>query len=226
MSHRMHRFPFTLFLAAGLLLGASAPSAAGLTPDQAALLADADPAEVGKWKKKCAKCHGDDGISDDDEVPHLAGQNARYMFRQLLAFKNDAREGGRMNKTARKLSDRDMANLVALYSTTPLPPMRDEPVPAAPALVTGGDPGRQLESCAKCHGDNGLGSNEKYDAPALAGMPYDYFVATMEAFRDGSRANDDDGVMRDAAKALTDAEMEALADYYLALGKRQRLPAN
>ena len=55
-------------------------------------------------------------------------------------------------------------------------------------------------------------------------MPKPYFVATMQSFKDGSRQNDADAVMRDAAKTLSVAEIDALAAYYLALGKRQPLP--
>ena len=130
-----------------------------------------------------------------------------------------------MNKTARKLSEQDMANLAALYTTRTLPPMADTPVPDAPPLVNSGDPARKLESCASCHGEDGRGKSDKYHAPALAGMPYDYFVATMKAFAEGGRRNDADQVMRDAARAMTDAEISAAAEYYLALGKRQRQPA-
>jgi cytochrome c553 len=46
----------------------------------------------------------------------------------------------------------------------------------------------------------------------------------MTAFRDGERANDADGVMRAAAKGLSDDEIGSLARYYLALGGRQPLP--
>lgn len=203
----------------------SAASGASAADGHAQLLAGADPGAVTeKMLKTCAKCHGDEGISDDDEVPHLAGQRASYMLRQLIAFKTDAREGGRMNKTARKLSEQDMANLSTLFAAKTLPPMRDEPVPSAPALVTAGDAGRNIKACSECHGSDGRGKQAEYDAPALAGMPFDYFVATMHAFADGGRSTDKDRVMREPAAALNEGEVDQLAAYYLALGKRQRQP--
>lgn len=41
--------------------------------------------------QQCAACHGQDGIARDMEVPHLAGQNERYLLNQIMAFKNGTR---------------------------------------------------------------------------------------------------------------------------------------
>jgi len=211
-------------LAGALLLAAAGTSAGVLSAEQQQVLAAGDPAEAAGPAKKCGKCHGESGVSDDDEIPHLAAQPASYLFKQLLDFAADRRDGGRMNKTARKLSEQEMANLVALFASTELPPMQDEPLPPEPKLVSSGDTARNLSPCKDCHGADGKGKADKYDAPALAGMPRPYFVAAMQSFKEGSRQNDADAVMRDAAKTLSVAEIDALAAYYLALGKRQPLP--
>ncbi|MOA47635.1 Cytochrome c-552 [compost metagenome] len=50
--------------------------------------------------------------------------------------------------------------------------------------------------------------------PRLAGQSREYFVDQMNAFRSGSRQNDDVGVMRAFAQRLTDSEIQALAAYY------------
>lgn len=190
-----------------------------------AALAAADPSRVTpKLMKKCKKCHYETGVSDDPEIPHLAGQTASYMYKQLQDFKADRRDGGRMNKTAKKLSDQQMADLVVYYAAKSLPEEDGVSAPAAPGLVSDGDAGRSIDACADCHGSDGRGKKDQYDAPALAGMPYDYFIYAMESFRDGERANDADGVMGKAAKPLGDDEIASLAGYYLALGKRNRMP--
>ena len=129
-----------------------------------------------------------------------------------------------MNKTARKLNDQQMGDLVAYYAAKSLPAQDGVSVPAAPGLVGDGDAGRGMHACADCHGSDGRGKKDKYDAPALAGMPLDYFIYSMESFREGERANDADGVMGKAAKDLSDDEIATLADYYLALGKRTPMP--
>lgn len=207
-----------LFAAAPMLPGATASA-------DPAMLSAADPQRVSaKLLKKCSKCHGDEGVSDDPEVPHLAAQSAAYMYKQLQAFKDDIREGGRMNKTAKKLSDQEMADLSVMFSANTLPEEAGVTTPAAPGLVSGGDAARGIDACGDCHGADGRGKQDKYEAPALAGMPKLYFTTTMEAFRSGERTNDADGVMGKSAKQLSDDEIGSLASYYLALGKRKPLP--
>ena len=218
------RQPLTVLIAiAALTLGGLATiTTAHAEP---AALANGDPARVTpKLLKKCAKCHYQTGISDDPEIPHLAGQRASYMYKQLQDFKADARDGGRMNKTAKKLSDQQMGDLVTLFATKPLPSEDGVTLPATPTLVTDGDPSRKIDACASCHGDDGRGKFETYDAPALAGMPLPYFEMMMQAFRDGDRTNDADGVMGTSAQGLSDEEITSLGEYYLALGGRKPMP--
>jgi cytochrome c553 len=49
----------------------------------------------------------------------------------------------------------------------------------------------------------------------LAGMESSYFVRAMHAYRDGLRVNDVSKGMSQFAKHLTDAEINALATYYV-----------
>jgi len=183
-------------------------------------LAQADAQRAQAKLKKCARCHGDNGVSEDAEIPHLAGQPASYLFTQIQHFVADRRDGGRMNKMVRKLDEQMRADLAKYYSTQELPPQGGVNPPPAPPLVSTGDAGRKLDSCASCHGDEGLGKKDTYDAPALAGMPKTYFSSSMISFADGSRATDENAIMQEVAKALSTAEIESLASYYLALGKR------
>ena len=77
----------------------------------------ADPA-AGKQKVTgmCAVCHGVDGIAKNPDAPHLAGENAEYIIRQLKAFKSGERKHEQMSIVAQSLSDDDMANIAAWYS--------------------------------------------------------------------------------------------------------------
>ncbi len=194
-----------------------------LAADASALLASADASRVDKLQSKCARCHGDGGVSDDPEIPHLAAQQASYLFRQLQHFKAGERDGGRMNKMIRKLDDQQLADLAVHFAARELPGQDGVSAVAAPALVTDGDQGRGIEACASCHGDDGRGKQGNYDAPALAGMPLTYFATSIESFADGSRQSDVEGVMGKIARALTDAEIQTLASYYLAHGGRNPL---
>lgn len=67
----------------------------------------------------CAACHGPDGIARDVEVPHLAGQNERYLFNQMMAFRSGKRAHKEMRFMARTMSVEEIAALAAYYAALP-----------------------------------------------------------------------------------------------------------
>ena len=81
--------------------------------------------------------------------------------------------------------------------------------PDVEALVTQGND-RGATGCATCHQANGAGQAQA-GFPRLAGMDSDYFTRQLQAFRDGTRSNP---VMVPIAKALSDEEGRALAEYF------------
>ena len=78
-------------------------------------------ADVAAGKQKaqqvCAVCHGPLGIATAPETPNLAGEPAGYIARQLNAFKSGARKHEVMAVIAKPLSDEDIANLGAWFSS-------------------------------------------------------------------------------------------------------------
>lgn len=81
-------------------------------------LVQAADIEAGKAKSAmCAACHGPAGISAMDMWPNLAGQKAGYLVKQLKAFKDGTRTDPSMSPMAAPLTDEDMANLAAYYSS-------------------------------------------------------------------------------------------------------------
>ena len=68
-------------------------------------------------------------------------------------------------------------------------------------------------SCAACHGTDGR-TVEGSAIPSLAGLPKDYHVLQMKAFKDGTRPAT---VMHQITKGLTDAQIDTIATYYAAL---------
>ncbi len=180
-----------------------------------ALLASGDPGN-GKAlakERKCAKCHGDVGVSDEPGDANIAGLRASYIYKQLRDYKDGKREDRDMKKATRDLDDREMADLAAWFASLP---------PAMPGggrveksigrLVYRGDPSRMIKACSACHGRDGRGG--QYDYAAIAGQNRDYFVDTISAFKDGSRVNDVYSRMRLIAEALTADEIKGLAEYY------------
>jgi cytochrome c553 len=64
-------------------------------------------------------------------------------------------------------------------------------------------------TCANCHGTEGRSVTK--EVASLAGLPKDYIVAQMRAFRDGTRSAT---IMPQLAKGYNDAQIESLADYF------------
>jgi cytochrome c553 len=81
-------------------------------------VAIAGDAAAGKDKSAmCAACHGAAGVSPMDAYPNLAGQKAAYLAKQLHAFRDGTRENMMMGPVAKGLSDEDIENLAAYYSS-------------------------------------------------------------------------------------------------------------
>lgn len=78
----------------------------------------AGDAGVGKTKAAmCAACHGAAGISAIPMYPNLAGQKEAYLAKQLKDFKSGTRKDPVMGAMAMGLSDTDVANIAAYYSS-------------------------------------------------------------------------------------------------------------
>lgn len=67
----------------------------------------------------CAGCHGAYGIGLSEEFPNLAGQKQSYLVKQLKAFKNGNRIDPTMNAMAQSLSEKDIQQLAAYFSSLP-----------------------------------------------------------------------------------------------------------
>lgn len=172
---------------------------------------DATRGEAVVKKARCAKCHGDTGVSDEDDTPSLAGQTAAYTFKQLIDYKTKRRENRSMRKAVRKLSPRDMADLGAFYEAqTPEKQAGGEP----PHLAINGDRSRLLLACNDCHNESQEFRSQMEIPATLTGQKPEYFVETMKEFQSGDRTNDLFGRMRFIAGRLTDDEIASLAAYY------------
>jgi cytochrome c553 len=95
-----------LAAAAACVLAAAAPAARA--QDSAAGKARAGP---------CAVCHGANGLAVAPDAPNLAGQSAIYLAAQLKAYRDGTRRHEIMSVMARPLSDADIANLAAWFSS-------------------------------------------------------------------------------------------------------------
>ena len=158
----------------------------------------------------CTMCHGAQGLSVSN-APNLAGQYPEVVIKQLHDYKSRKRASSIMEALAQGLSERDIDDLASYYAY--LPKARtaattyDE---ALPSLVRVGDPMRNIAPCISCHG----GVDQKIGTPWIEGMPHEYLVTQLAAFRSGSRRNDSEAQMRNMARAMTSKEIEEVAGFY------------
>ncbi|MEZ8223154.1 cytochrome c [Vibrio splendidus] len=178
--------------------------------------------EAGKAKSQtCVACHGAGGNSLITQYPKLAGQHEKYLEKQLKELKLGMTSGGKqgrnepvMGAMAMSLSEEDMADLAAYYASLPISSNStpENVVDEGKVLYTAGNAERGVTACIACHGPRGNGT-ELSGFPKISGQHADYIKAQLEKFRDGSRNNDMNAMMRDVAKKLTDADIDTLSKY-------------
>jgi cytochrome c553 len=157
---------------------------------------------------RCTMCHGARGLSRAN-TPNLAGEYPITIYKQLVDFKTGARASAVMAPLVADLSDRDMRELAAYYAY--LPRLSDHPpIAKVPLIVADGAPMRGIAPCGACHGE--LGS--KAGAAWLAGQPLVYLRSQLEAFASGARRNDINEQMRNVARDMTPAEIDAASRFY------------
>ncbi|HET7261282.1 MAG TPA: c-type cytochrome [Casimicrobiaceae bacterium] len=168
----------------------------------------------------CAACHGADGNSSVPANPNLAAQGADYITLQLEHFKAGLRENAIMQAMAAPLSGADMTSLGVYFSKQTLKgaaATNIDLVKAGQHLWRGGNQETGVPACAACHSPDGAGVPKNY--PRLGGQHAAYVLTQLKAFKAGTRGNDKAGkdvnghVMFTIASRMTDAEMQAVAQY-------------
>ncbi len=197
---------------------AAAPATKAAAPaTKAAAPAGAGNVAAGKSKSAaCSACHGVDGNSLVPIYPSLAGQSANYIVKQLADFKSGERKDPIMAGMVAALTQQDMNDLAAYFTVQNAKAGTGESNDVGHKLYLGGDAAKGVTACIACHGVTGKGMKQA-GFPSLAGQTKDYLNKQIASFRDGSRSNDDNGMMRNIAIKLSDAEIEAIAQYITSL---------
>ena len=157
----------------------------------------------------CFACHGALGVSETENTPSLAGQQAPYVLIQLFMFREKLRDFAPMNETAKSLTDDDLRGFSDYIATLP------KPKPPADA----GDPARMARGqglahqylCNNCHNPDFSG---KENVPRIANQREDYLAKTLAEYKDNSR-HGYDGSMADVMGPVTKEQIADLA-YYIA----------
>lgn len=181
----------------------------------------ADAAAGKSLTTACGACHGADGNSPAPNFPKLAGQNAKYLIKQMKDIKSGARQVAVMAGQLDNMSEKQIADIAAYYSsqTMKLGAAKEDLVKLGERVYRAGDREKGLSACSGCHSPTGQG-NEPGGFPKLGGQHAEYIAAQLRAFRTGAeddkagRHNDGDTrIMRDIAYRLSDKEIEAVASY-------------
>tara|TARA_B100000945_G_C20302078_1_gene558567 strand:- start:315 stop:926 length:612 start_codon:yes stop_codon:yes gene_type:complete len=178
------------------------------------LIAQGDPMAGQAKSALCATCHGVDGNSELSANPKIAGQNYKYIFKQLQDYKSGARANATMSAMVAALSEQDMMDIAAWFSSqevTLLGANLDE-LELGERIYRAGVKELSVAACSACHSPTG-GGNGPAGFPSLSGQHPEYTLMQLKAFRAGERQNDSSAMMRSVVERLTDAELAALANY-------------
>ncbi|CAA6808176.1 MAG: Cytochrome c4 [uncultured Thiotrichaceae bacterium] len=177
--------------------------------------------DAAKGKEKsapCAACHGADGNSVNPEWPKIAGQSVAYITKQLEEFRSGKRANPLMTPQAANLSDEDIADLAAYFSSNKAKPgaANAEMVDLGRKIYKGGILSKSVAACSACHGPTGMG-NPAANYPRISGQHAKYVGLQLTAFKKGHRANDNSSMMRNVAANLSEKEIEAVSEYIAGL---------
>jgi cytochrome c553 len=179
----------------------------------AAVIACGSPAraaDVAAGKEKaeiCAGCHGDNGISQTENIPSLAGQPDQFIQWQLVYFRAGSRKNEQMQPIVEQLNNEDIRDLGAYFSslTPPKGPKDDDP-----DLSEKGSQAAAGRHCASCHTDNYAGTKA---VARVAGQREEYLIKALHDYKSGLRSGGGQAAMADVAYPLSEEEITALAHY-------------
>jgi len=184
----------------------------------ATVTAAGDPAAGQEKSAMCQGCHGPDGNSFSPEWPSLAGQVPSYLSKQLRDYQSGARKDETMASMVEGLSEEDIADIVAYFSSQKAKAEEGEINSKGRKLYVGGNPYTNVPSCASCHGPNAVG-NDPAGFPRLAGQKAGYTSKALNDFRTGARTNDVNGMMQGVAAKMSDKDIAAVSEYLATLDK-------
>ena len=171
--------------------------------------ARAADAAAGKEKAEvCAGCHGENGISQTENIPSLAGQQDQFIQWQMVFFRGGARKNDQMQPIAQEISNEDIRTLGAYFAS--LTPPTGKTPDDNPDLSAKGQQAAAGRRCGSCHGDAFAGSKA---VARLAGQREEYLVKALNDYKSGARSGGAGAAMTDVAYPLSQEEITALAHY-------------
>lgn len=219
MLHRAGTHTFARAWLAAALLAAlcTAPIRTARAQAPVASTAHRVPDSMAQRALACTGCHGEQGRAQaEGYVPRLAGKPAGYLLAQLQAFRDGRRRQQTMGALLQALDNEMLAALATHFASLslPYPPPTGAALPAADArrareLVEQGDTARRIPACQACHGQRLTGVAPH--VPGLLGLPADYLIGQIGAWRTGHRHARTPDCMGDVARRLPAADISRVA---------------
>jgi cytochrome c553 len=164
---------------------------------------------AGKEKAElCVGCHGENGVSQMENMPSLAGQPDQFIQWQLVYFRAGARKNEQMQPIVEQITNEDIRNLGAYFASLS-PPKNDKP-DDDPELSKRGAQAAAGRRCAACHLDTYAGTK---GVARLAGQREDYLLKALRDYKGGLRSGGAQAAMAEVAFPLHEEEIVALAHY-------------
>ena len=163
----------------------------------------------------CSACHGADGNSVVGLWPSLAGQNEKYLVKQLRLVKSGDRVIDSMVGLLDNLEDSDLEDIAAFYASqkNKVGQAEESKIELGRKLYYAGNLEKGIPACSACHSPRGLG-NGPAAYPLLSGQQPDYVTKALKDYRSGERVNEDPSkIMSAIAYKLDDVEIDALSSF-------------
>jgi cytochrome c553 len=190
-----------------------------LAPTQAADFQHAD-AERGKGKSRaCVACHNTDGNSPSGAFPKLAGQNERYLLRQMRAIRDGKYLVPVMAGQLDNMNEQDLQDIAAWYAeqSSTLEAAEPELSVRGEHIYRKGIKERDVPACIACHSPTGTG-NYAAGYPRVSGQHAQYLLTRILGYRDGVGVYDDQSsIMRGVVEFMSREDMQAVAQYMAGL---------
>src|SRR5437773_3042871 len=175
----------------------------------AGIAAHAADVAAGKEKAElCVGCHGENGISQTENLPSLAGQPDQFIQWQLVYFRAGTRKNEQMQPFIEQINNEDIRNLGAYFASL-APPKNPKP-DDDPDLSKKGAQAAAGRRCASCHTDSYAGTKA---VARVAGQREEYLVKALRDYKSGQRSGGGQAAMAEVAHPLSEEEITALAHY-------------
>lgn len=171
--------------------------------------------------ESCAACHNDNGITDNAEIPTIAGVGSFFLENQLAIFSESARpcaaEAFADNDAEdhcaiiSALSEDDKMAIAEYFGELSFEPFTQD----VDAALAGQGESIHNASCDRCHTDSGAEAFD--DAGILAGQPIPYLIEQSEFYKAGDRWQPES--MAEEMQKLDEGQMKALAHFYARAGQ-------